>query len=100
MWRDKFLPWSKEIKRLSPSLASVVYCADLLEEDEKRVVLMVGNNFHQQMLSAGTAMQTLLQAASVVGLPEKKLEFVTVGERGGASLPTETVVAEIWEHLA
>ncbi len=98
-WQQRVLQWANELKSKSPSLASLLLCADFLNEDERTVTLVVGNEFHRQMLSTAQAMSQLLAAALAVGLPEKRV-LVMAAAQCEKALPTkETVVKDVWENL-
>lgn len=93
------LIWANELKKTNPSLASLILCAEVLAEDEKKLTLVVGNDFHQRILSGAQASMQLLNAAMRVGLPEKSLEFLTAAECEKDIPSKEVVIQEVWENL-
>ncbi len=93
------LLWANELKKTNPSLASLILCAEVLTEDEKKLTLVIGNSFHQRILSGTQATKQLLEAAIKVGLPEKRLEFLTAAECEKEIVSKETVIQEVWENL-
>ena len=89
--------WANELKKTNPSLANLILCAEVLAEDEKKLTLVVGNGFHQRILSG--ALIQLSGAAMRVGLPEKRLEFLTAAECEKDIPSKEMVIQEVWENL-
>lgn len=98
-WQERVLWWAEELKKSSPSLASLILCADFLEEDEQHVTLVVGTPFHQQILSSVAAMTQLMGAAVRAGLTSKRLEFVTAAQCEQSLPPKEAIVQEVWENF-
>ncbi len=93
------LIWANELKKTNPSLASLILCAEVLAEDEKKLTLVVNNDFHQRILSGAQASIQLLNAALKAGLPEKRLEFLTAAECEQEIPSKEVVIQEVWENL-
>ncbi|MDO5561284.1 MAG: hypothetical protein Q4G02_00720 [bacterium] len=96
-WRQSIFSWANELKKNSPSLASLILCADIITEDDQQLTLMVGSNFNKEILVR--ANQQLLLAASKVGLLPKQLNFLAASECEKKLPPREAVIQEVWENL-
>ena len=96
-WRQSMFLWANEIKKMSPSLASLILCADIIDEDEQKLILMIGSNFNKEMLTR--ANQQLLTAAGKVGLLPKQLVFLAASDCAQKLPPREAVIQEVWDNL-
>ncbi len=98
-WKSSVSSWVKQLQTSSPSLASLILCADFLTEDDSQVTLLVNNKFNQQILKKQTVLTQLLTAAAQIGLQPKRLEFLTAAECQQNLPEKETVIKEVWDNF-